>query len=144
MYSEKKKDIDLERLNYFQNLRKKILQMAFDAGSSSAHFGGALSIVEILSILFGYRMDLKKNNNNKKELKDRFILSKGHACLAYYASLNLLGFISDEELKTFEKDNSSLAGHPVKNKELELISQMAHWEWVYLLVLVLLFPQRKN
>ena len=54
----------------------------------------------------------------EKEQRDRFILSKGHACLAYYASLNLMGFISDDELKTFEKDNSSLAGHPVKNKEL--------------------------
>tara|TARA_B100000963_G_scaffold361722_1_gene398991 strand:+ start:17115 stop:17963 length:849 start_codon:yes stop_codon:yes gene_type:complete len=117
--SSEKKDINHEKLRLFsQNIRKKILQMAFDAGSSSAHFGGALSIVEILSILFGYKMDLKRNQDTYKELRDRFILSKGHACLAYYASLNLLGYISDEELKTFEKDNSSLAGHPVKNKEL--------------------------
>ena len=92
--------------------------MAFDAGSSSAHFGGALSIVEILSILFGYKMNLKKDQDIDFSSRVRFIFSKGHACLAYYASLNLLGFISDEELKTFEKDNSSLAGHPVKNKEL--------------------------
>lgn len=117
--SSEKKDINHEKLRLFsQNIRKKILQMAFDAGSSSAHFGGALSIVEILSILFGYKMDLKRNQDTYKELRDRFIFSKGHACLAYYASLNLLGYISDEELKTFEKDNSSLAGHPVKNKEL--------------------------
>tara|TARA_B100000989_G_scaffold264256_2_gene216581 strand:- start:1267 stop:2115 length:849 start_codon:yes stop_codon:yes gene_type:complete len=117
--SSEKKDINHKKLRLFsQNIRKKILQMAFDAGSSSAHFGGALSIVEILSILFGYKMDLKRNQDTYKELRDRFILSKGHACLAYYASLNLLGYISDEELKTFEKDNSSLAGHPVKNKKL--------------------------
>ena len=70
-------------------------------------------IIGILSLV-----DNKTNQDSNKELRDRFILSKGHACLAYYASLNLLGFISDEELKTFEKDNSSLAGHPVKNKEL--------------------------
>ena len=117
--SSEKKDINHKKLRLFsQNIRKKILQMEFDAGSSSAHFGGALSIVEILSILFGYKMDLKRNQDTYKELRDRFILSKGHACLAYYASLNLLGYISDEELKTFEKDNSSLAGHPVKNKKL--------------------------
>ncbi len=117
--SSAKKDIDFEKLRLFsQNIRRKILEMAYDAGSSSAHFGGALSIVEILSILFGYKMNLKIDQDSNKELRDRFILSKGHACLAYYASLNLLGFISDEELKTFEKDNSSLAGHPVKNKEL--------------------------
>ena len=51
-------------------------------------------------------------------LRDRFILSKGHACLAYYCCIKFKGFISDDELKTFEKDNSSLAGHPVKNKKL--------------------------
>lgn len=46
--SSEKKDINHEKLRLFsQNIRKKILQMAFDAGSSSAHFGGALSIVEI-------------------------------------------------------------------------------------------------
>ena len=117
--SSEKKNVNLEKLRIFsQNIRKKILQMAYDAGSSSAHFGGALSIVEILSTLFCYRMNLKKNADTNKEQRDRFILSKGHACLAYYASLNLMGFISDDELKTFEKDNSSLAGHPVKNKEL--------------------------
>ena len=34
--------------------------MAYDAGASSAHFGGALSILEIISILFNYEMKLKK------------------------------------------------------------------------------------
>ena len=63
------------------------------------------------------------NISNKKINKDilardRFILSKGHACLAYYASLNQLGLISDEILETFEEDESSLLGHPVINQEL--------------------------
>ena len=49
------------------------------------------------------------------EDRDRFILSKGHACLAYYAALSEIGYLSNEVLKTFEKDGSILSGHPVKN-----------------------------
>ena len=100
-----------------KNIRKKILQMAMEAGSSSAHIGGALSIADILSILFFHVMTIDKNDplNDKR---DRFILSKGHACLAYYASLSELGYISDEELKTFEKNDTNLPGHPVINKKL--------------------------
>ena len=77
--------------------------MAFSAGASSSHFGGALSIVEIVSTLFSYKMNLKKEDPNWED-RDRFILSKGHACLAYYAALCEIGFISKDELKTFEKD----------------------------------------
>ena len=83
-------------------LRKKILAMALTAGSSSSHFGGALSIVEIISVLFHYKMNLKRKNEDQWHLRDRFILSKGHACLAYYAALNLKGFITDQQLKSFE------------------------------------------
>ncbi len=104
--------------NFSKNVRKIILDMAYNAGASSAHFGGALSITEIISILFSYKMKLKNINDKDWDLRDRFILSKGHACLAYYAALNLTNYISDEELITFEKDNSNLAGHPVKNPNL--------------------------
>ncbi len=90
--------------------------MAFYAGASSAHLGGALSIVEIISTLFCHVM--KYNNDPKWEDRDRFILSKGHACLAYYAALCEIGYISKDELKTFEKDNSNLLGHPVINREI--------------------------
>ena len=58
MSSDKK---DIEKIELFsKNIRKSILQMAFDAGASSAHFGGALSIVEILATLFAYKMNIKK------------------------------------------------------------------------------------
>jgi transketolase len=100
-----------------KNIRKKILQMAMEAGSSSAHIGGALSIADILSILFFHVMTIDKNDP-LSDKRDRFILSKGHACLAYYASLSELGYISDKELKTFEKNDTNLPGHPVINKKL--------------------------
>ena len=103
---------------FSNNLRIKILTMALNAGASSAHIGGALSIVDIISVLFSYKMKLNLKKNENYNERDRFILSKGHACLAYYAAMNEIGQISDEEIKTFEKDNSNLAGHPVKNKNL--------------------------
>ena len=111
-------NIDKEKIfKSSKNIRKKILQMAMEAGSSSAHIGGALSIVDILSTLFFQIMTLDKENP-LNDSRDRFILSKGHACLAYYASLSELGYISNEELKTFEKNDTNLPGHPVINKKL--------------------------
>ena len=44
--------------NFALNVRKNILEMAVAAGSSSAHFGGALSIAEIVSTLFAYQMKI--------------------------------------------------------------------------------------
>jgi len=102
-----------------KNLRKIILNTAFVAGSKSAHIGGALSCVEIISILFFKVMRFDKKNIQDPN-RDRFILSKGHACLAYYAALAEKKIISIEELKTFEEDGSNLLGHPVMNKSIGL------------------------
>ena len=73
-------------------VRKNILEMAVSAGAGSAHFGGALSITEIVSTLFAHQMKIDKKNPLWEE-RDRFILSKGHACLAYYAALCEVGYI---------------------------------------------------
>ncbi len=115
------KKLDAEEIekirNFSKRVRKHILHMALHAGASSSHFGGALSIVEIISTLFAHKMNLNKDNKHL-ETRDRFILSKGHACLAYYAALCEIGFIKENELKTFEKNDSNLLGHPVLNEEL--------------------------
>jgi len=109
---------DIEKIkNFSTEVKKNILEMAFTAGASSSHFGGALSIVEIISFLFSHKMKIKKNNPNWID-RDRFILSKGHACLAYYAALCEVGYITKEQIKTFEKDDSDLLGHPVINRKL--------------------------
>ena len=108
----------IENIKKFSlEVRKNILEMAVTAGASSAHFGGALSITEIVSTLFAYQMKIDKKNPTW-EKRDRFILSKGHACLAYYAALCEVGYISKEELKTFEKNDTNLLGHPVINRSL--------------------------
>ena len=106
---------NIENVKKFsKNMRRKILNTAYQAGAKSAHVGGALSCTELISILFTH-FNLKNLEDDKR---DRFILSKGHACLAYYSALSELGFISDNELKTFEEDGSNLLGHPVLNKKL--------------------------
>ena len=113
-----KADHDLTSIqNFSYNVKKNILDMALIAGANSSHFGGALSIAEIVSFLFSHQMKLDKKDP-KWELRDRFILSKGHACLAYYSVLCEVGYISKKELQTFEKDNSNLLGHPVINRDL--------------------------
>ena len=83
--------------NFSLEVKKNILEMALAAGASSAHFGGALSIVEIISILFAHQMKIDKKNINW-EKRDRFILSKGHACLGFYSALCEKGYFKKEDL----------------------------------------------
>ncbi len=88
--------------------------MALHAGSNSAHIGGALSLVDIVSCLYSSIMKLDTSNPANED-RDRFILSKGHACLVLYSALMEVGIISKEEIKSFESDDSDLPGHPVIN-----------------------------
>ena len=97
-------------------LLRNIVDCAYFAGASSAHIGGALSSVDIVSTLFSEFIKINKENFEKTE-RDYFILSKGHACLVYYAVLAEIGFFSKDQLKLFEKTDSFLLGHPVLNKK---------------------------
>ena len=110
----------IERVKQYSiDLRKVILDIAYLAGSKSAHIGGALSSVEIISTIFSNH--IKKNDTKKFDEymgENKFILSKGHACLAYYGSLYLHGYLDKETLSKFEGDNNLIPGHPVKNLKL--------------------------
>jgi len=99
-----------------KNMRQNILDMALEAGAHSSHFGGGLSIVDITATLFGAVMNIDANNPEWPD-RDRFILSKGHGCLGYYTALHEAGFITRDELMTFEKSDSFLYGHPVMKRE---------------------------
>ena len=83
--------------------RIKILDMVYYG--RSGHIGGALSAIDIITYLGECVIKYKE------EERDRFLLSKGHAVPALYAELNELGYIDDEELKTFRQINSRLQGH---------------------------------
>ena len=102
--------------NLSKKIRKDILNMALSAGASSSHFGGSLSTVEILSTLYKKFLKFDVSNPVWQE-RDRFILSKGHACLGFYSILYEMGYIKEDDLKLFEKNGSFLLGHPVINKK---------------------------
>ncbi|MDD5136557.1 MAG: 1-deoxy-D-xylulose-5-phosphate synthase N-terminal domain-containing protein, partial [Candidatus Omnitrophica bacterium] len=90
-------------------IRKDILKMLMLAGSG--HTGGSLSIVEILVALYCYKMKHDPKNPEWKE-RDRFLLSKGHACPALYAVLADAGYFPKEKLLSLRKLGSQLQGHP--------------------------------
>ncbi len=95
------------------NIRRNIIKMIYAA--SSGHPGGALSCADLLTVLYFSEMRVDVNNP-KDENRDRFVLSKGHASAALYATLAEKGFLSKEELLGFRNINSILQGHPDMNK----------------------------
>ena len=83
--------------------------------AKSGHPGGSLSCVDILTVLYFNEMNINEKEP-KAESRDRFILSKGHASPALYATLAERGFIPKEELLTYRSTTSNLQGHPDMNK----------------------------
>lgn len=94
--------------------RKNILSMVYNA--QSGHIGGALSAVEILTVLFHKCMKVAPqwDKDVNFESRDRFVLSKGHASSALYSVLAQLGYFPKSELQTFRKLGTRLQGHPTK------------------------------
>ncbi len=95
-----------------EKIRLSVIETGFKAGRKGAHFGGALSCIEILSCLYGGIIDFDSENPNH-EPRDVLLLSKGHAALSFYAALAHAGYFTLEDLKSFEQNGSELPGHPV-------------------------------
>ncbi|MBQ9150923.1 MAG: transketolase [Clostridia bacterium] len=79
--------------------------------AASGHPGGSLSIADIMAYLYFAEMKVDPANS-KWEDRDRFVLSKGHAAPALYATLARKGFFPFEDLKTLRRIDSVLQGHP--------------------------------
>lgn len=79
------------------------------------HLGGSLSIVELLSVLYGKYMDVDPKNPDKSD-RDYLVLSKGHAGPALYSTLALKGFFDKEVLKTLNDIKTKLPSHPDRLK----------------------------
>lgn len=103
-------------ITFSKRLRYNVIKTAFETNGMNAHIGGALSMCDIIAVLFKSIMNINTDNPLDPN-RDRFILSKGHSVLSYYAALKEVGFISEDELANYEKKNSFLFGHPVKNPE---------------------------
>lgn len=93
-----------------KDIRRTIYQIAHFAGGG--HMGASFSIADIISVLY-FDNVLKYNASNPEwEERDRFILSKGHACYALYAALAKAGFFMKEELRGVGHAGSKFGGHP--------------------------------
>lgn len=94
-----------------RNIRRKSLLnlLRLYKKANAGHIGSSLSCLDILLYLYFYKMNPE----------DKFILSKGHAALAWYVTLYESGKISLEELETYYKDGTFLAAHPPTNRKIK-------------------------
>lgn len=124
--------IDTETLSDLDSKSRQIRALTLKAiyEARSGHSGPSLSMVEIVtSLLFkemdwGAYLDQVKGKNEedqwqiwqKQVIRDRFILSKGHAVPSWYAALAVGGYLAEEELKHLRSIGSRLQGHPERKR----------------------------
>lgn len=106
-------ELEIKLDNRSKLLRKYVCDCLI--GGGRGHVGSALSLIEILRVLYD---DIMKYNPKKPSdpNRDRLILSKGHGCLALYSLLADKKFISKKDLLSASKFNSKLGGHPEEHK----------------------------
>lgn len=105
---------EAERLANLGNLlRRDVVEMVYRTGDG--HPGPCMSAADMIAALYFHVLRLNPENPGWEE-RDRFVLSKGHACPVMYAALSRRGFFPREELFTLRMLNSRLQGHPVAGK----------------------------
>lgn len=104
--------MDLKELA--QELRLSALRMAFYSGKNGSHLGAGLSTVEIFAALYGKVLHYDINNR-EDENRDRLVVSKGHCVLSYYSALRWAGYLTNEDIDSFEINGSHFHGHAMRN-----------------------------
>jgi transketolase len=96
-----------------RQIRRDIIEMTYHAGSG--HPGGSFSAADIMAVLY---FDIMKHHPQDPQWgkRDRFFLSKGHACPVLYAALAESGYFPKKHLATFRRLDSLLQGHPHRLK----------------------------
>ena len=92
-----------------KDIRLSMLKMLLNLGFG--HFGGSLSVVETLAVLYGAVMRIDPKNPDW-DGRDYMVLSKGHAGPALYAALAIKGYFTKEELMTLNINGTHLPSHP--------------------------------
>jgi transketolase len=107
------RNMDLQKIEAFRDeIRLNTLKELYHLGFG--HYGGSLSIIEALAVLYGEVM--KVNSQDPKwEDRDYFILSKGHGGPGLYATLAAKGYFPEEVLYTLNQNGTTLPSHPDKN-----------------------------
>jgi len=109
--------MDKEKEQYVKNQAKEIRKLTIEeiATLGSGHIGGAMSIVDLLALLYFHRMKVDPTNPRWEE-RDQLVVSKGHSGPAVYATLALKGFFPKDWLATLNKGGTSLPSHCDRNK----------------------------
>ena len=100
-----------------RQVRRVTLGLIYHAGSG--HPGGSLSAVDLLVYLYARELRIDAHHPDWPE-RDRFVLSKGHACPALYATGAEIGLVPSDQLPGFRKLGGALQGHP----------SVSHTPWV--------------
>lgn len=104
--------MDQYNISVVKTLKREILTACYH--TREGHVASSYSVLDILYVLYDKVLDVEAIST-KKPNRDRFVLSKGHAAIGYYAILKHFGFIN-ESIDTMCAYNSRLGGHPDCNK----------------------------
>lgn len=108
------KEQELRELKVFSaKIRLEVLKML--KWRTYGHLGGSMSMIELLSVLYGKQMKYDPENPDWED-RDYLVLSKGHSGPGIYATLALLGYFDKEKLYTLNEGGTTLPSHPDRTK----------------------------
>lgn len=96
-----------------RELRRRVVGIV--ESCRKGHLGSAMSLIEIIRVLYDDVLRYDPGDPWWRQ-RDRFVLSKGHGCLALYAVLAEKGFFPEEELCKLYSPGCILGGHPERGK----------------------------
>ena len=108
---------DAERVKKLEYLAGKLRIDSLETiyTGHSWHLGSCFSVAEIMSVLYFDELNIDASKPDWSD-RNRFIMSKGHACAIWYSALAERGFFPKEDLMTYRKINERLQGHPDMKK----------------------------
>ena len=115
-YKKEQMGMNAEELSASALFAREIRRLAIESigGLGVGHIGGAMSIADLLAVLYGRRMKFDPKDPGKRD-RDRLVLSKGHAGPALYAALALKGFFPTDWLSTLNRGGTRLPSHCDRN-----------------------------
>jgi transketolase len=108
--------VDKEKLTYLKDQAREIRKLTIEEIGTlgTGHIGGAMSIVDVLALLYFHRMKVDPAQPRLKD-RDQLVVSKGHAGPAVYAALALKGYFPKEWLGTLNQGGTRLPSHCDRN-----------------------------